>query len=106
MKTNHQIPGNWQSLVTNQFGAGGQFSFTHTMPLNPKAKVTLLHIPAILFALAGACALVAAFEDHKRTHIAQSVLWFSLCIVFLANARRNKRKAIQSRQGDSSNTSQ
>jgi len=76
------------------------------MPVKLKTKVTLLRIAAVLSALAGGLALVAAFEDHKRTHIAQSVLWFSLCIVFLANARRNKRKAIQSQQGDSSNKSQ
>jgi hypothetical protein len=76
------------------------------MPINDKTKVTLVRIAAIFYAIAGGFALVAAFEDHKRTHIAQSVLWVSLCIVFLANARRNKRKAIQSRQGDSSNKSQ
>jgi hypothetical protein len=55
----------------------------------------------MLFALAGGCALVAAFEDPRRARIAQAVLWFSLCIVFLSIARI-KRKAIQSEQGDSS----
>ena len=75
------------------------------MPVSSKTKVTLARIVAILFALAGGIALVAAFEDHKRTHIAQSVIWFSLCIVFLSVARI-KRKANQSEQEDSSNKSQ
>jgi len=74
------------------------------MPVNPKTKVTLLRIAAILFALAGGAALVSAFGDHQRTHIAQSVMYFSLCIVFLSVARI-KRKANQSQQGDSSNKS-
>ena len=75
------------------------------MPLNPKTRVTLVRIAAILYALAGGCALLAALEDHKRSHIAQTVLWFSLSVVFLSVARI-KRKAIQSQQGDSSNKSQ
>ena len=75
------------------------------MPINPRTKVTLLRISAILFALAGVCAVVAAFEDRPRGRIAQAVLWFSLCIVFLSIAR-NKRKAIQSEQEESSNKSQ
>jgi hypothetical protein len=73
--------------------------------MNPKTKVTLSRIAALLFALAGGVALVAAFQDHKRTHMAQAVLWFSLCIVFLS-AGRNARKTIQSEQGDSSKKSQ
>ena len=75
------------------------------MSMNPKTKVTLSRIAALLFALAGGVALVAAFEDHKRTHMAQAVLWFALCIVWLS-AGRNTRKAIQSEQGDSSRKSQ
>ena len=76
------------------------------MSMNPKTKVTLSRIAALLFALAGGVALVAAFQDHKRTHMAQAVLWFTLCIVWLSAGRRNARKAIQSEQGDSSKKSQ
>ena len=71
------------------------------MPVHPKTKVKLLLIAAILNALAGGFSLLAAFEDHQRRHIAQCVMWFSLCIIFLSNARK-KRKAIQSGHGDSS----
>jgi len=77
------------------------------MPANPNTKVTLLLIPAILFALAGVSALVAAFGDspHPRARIARVVMWFSFSIVFFSVASR-KRKAIHSEQGDSSNKSQ
>jgi uncharacterized membrane protein len=75
------------------------------MPVKLKTKVTLLRIAAVLYALAGGLALVAASEDRPRARIAQAVLWFSLCIVFLSIARI-KRKANQSEQYDSSNKSQ
>ena len=74
------------------------------MPVNPKTKVTLLRIVAILYAVAAVFAVVAAFEDRPRARIAQAVLWFSLCVIFLS-AARIKRKANQSHQGDSSNQS-
>ena len=74
------------------------------MPISPGTKVTVLLIPAILFAIAGICALVEAFEDPPRARFARTVTWFSLSIVFLSIARlRHKRN--QSEQGDSSNKS-
>ena len=74
------------------------------MPVKPKTKVTLLRIAAALYALTGALALVAAFEDRPRARIGQAVLWFSLCIVFLSIARI-KRRANPSEQANSSNKS-
>lgn len=75
------------------------------MPVQPKTKVTLLRIAAVLYALTGGLALVAAFEDRPRARIAQAVMWFSLCIVFLSIARI-KPRANQSEQENSSNKSQ
>ncbi len=71
------------------------------MPVKPNTKVTLLRIAAVLYALTRGLALAAAFEDRSRARIAQAVLWFSLCIVFLSVAARFKRKASQSKPEDS-----
>ena len=81
------------------------------MPINPRTKITLLLIAAIIFALTSAVALVGAFQAHQqnenaKSYIAQAVIYFSLCIVFVSVARIIKRKASQSEQGDSSNKSQ
>jgi hypothetical protein len=69
------------------------------MPLNPRTRITLLRIAAIIFALTAGHALFMAYQAHQqnekeRTYIAQTVIYGSLCIVFLSVARR-KRRAIQ-----------
>jgi hypothetical protein len=76
------------------------------MPINRRTKVTLIRITALLFALSGGVALVAAFSAHQQNedakpYIKQAVMWSSLGIVFLAVARI-KRKTNPSEQGDSS----
>jgi hypothetical protein len=65
------------------------------MPVKPRTRITLSRIAAIIFALNAIFALAAAYEAHQRnektrTYIARTVLYASLCIVFLI-----RRKAIQ-----------
>jgi hypothetical protein len=79
-------------IVTN-------FSTITLMPVKPRTRITLLRIAAIIFALNAIFALAAAYEAHQRnekarTYIARTVLYASLCIVFL-NVSRIRRKAIQ-----------
>jgi hypothetical protein len=69
------------------------------MKVKPRTRITWLRIAAIIFALNSIFALAAAYEAHQRngkmrTYIARTVLYASLCIVFL-NVARIRREAIQ-----------
>ena len=77
------------------------------MPLNPRTRITLLRITAIIFALAAGHALFMAYEAHQqnekaRTYIAQAMIYATLCIVFISVAARRKRRAIQADKDASS----
>ena len=66
------------------------------MPANPRTKVTLLRIAAILFALSSAVAAFTAYSahqsgEHAAIYVKQSVIWLSLCVVFLSVARIKAR---------------
>jgi hypothetical protein len=76
------------------------------MPLNPRTRITLLRIAAITFALTAGHALFMAYQAHQqnektRSYIARTVIYASLCIVFIGVARR-KRRAIQADENASS----
>ena len=80
------------------------------MPANPRTKVTLLRIAAILFALASAIAAFTAYSahqsgEHAAIYVKQSVIYLSVCVVFLATARI-KAKAIQPQKNVSPNDPQ
>ena len=77
------------------------------MPGKPQTRITLLRIAAIIFALNAIFALAAAYEAHQRnekrakTYIARTVLYASLCIVYLI-VPQIRRKAIQADEDASS----
>ena len=73
------------------------------LPGNPdeavayRAKATLCRITTILFAFTSGMALVSAYHAHQRneravSYFAQSVTYASLCVVFIALARRKARE--------------
>ena len=67
------------------------------MPLNPRTRITLLRIAAIIFALTAGHALFMAYQAHQqnekaRAYIAQTVIYASLCIAFITIARRKRRE--------------
>ena len=67
------------------------------MPLNPRTRITLLRIVAIIFALVAGHALFMAYQAHQqnekaRTYIAQTVIYASVCIAFIRIARRKRRE--------------
>ena len=69
------------------------------MPVKARTVTMLFRIAAIIFALTAIFSLVAAYEAHQqggklRSYIARTVIYATLCIVFLSGARI-KRRAIQ-----------
>ena len=80
------------------------------MPINPRTKVTLLRIAASLFALSSAVAAFVAYSAHQSgepaaMYVKLSVIWLSVCVVFLAVARI-KAKASQPQKDVSPNDPQ
>jgi len=76
------------------------------MPIKPRTRITLLRIVAIIFALNAVLSLLAFYEAYQagektRTYLARTVLYTSLCIVWLIVAR-TRRRAIQGDENASS----
>ena len=69
------------------------------MPVKARTTITIFRVAAMIFALTASFSLVSAYQAHQRSemarsYIAQTAIYFSLCIVFLSVARL-KRRAIQ-----------
>jgi hypothetical protein len=76
------------------------------MLIKPRTRITLVRIAAIIFALNAIFSLAAFYEAHQagqktRTYLARTVLYASLCIVFL-NGARIRRRALQADENASS----